>query len=739
MPSQERTRQDNAEQSDAFERRFDRLVEALTMGPGRERDERLSGMGGNEEEAAREMVGQWLSGKVRSINEGLRNIDGGDRKARVEWSAKATELLGDLSELSAAMKADAFAGLAREGMGFTKAESDFLGAEIEALHSFSAKLALPLASEDAGESRIGSMRESPTWRQAVKNGTGRKLDHDSFFAPLLDCIAKESSPALRAEMTAKMELYIQSGHARNDCLTPREGASAASKRMNALCERLREDPSLVKDAMNIINGRFNELFMKVMVEQRIDPQGELDSAAVGSGARQTRAGRASEAGAVDAVIRDAWDPTKIHAAAVTADESTFIESDQLLRHRKALSTAIAEGTIPGAKSVELSFYAPCLFYDNASDKSRELGESFLSSMKDRLTPSERQTLNILPFLSSISRVDADHPNFPVDSLADFELRLIGAKADSWNESMRSTRAIKDPEARKEAFLSAAAAKVSDAIDVFSKKSPDEAKLRAGNSNRTLFASFCECLEGLNKHCVGKPELLAPIQANLRRLKALRGGLGKESEIRGRLASAIDPYDYPGGVEAWAAKRVESDQQERRLAQEARELSLSENAAHMAMVRAFIEELDEKGALGATDIRGLRAALKADTSLVLGFTESERKELDGLLDTDPKAARDCVKGKATSTLKETAASRSVPELHALVRHGAMVCGVGPDGIEPATSARLAGRPDAAAYLEIAKEKQSVEAILAFERHARAQERMRAIEKKYGGGANNAKEA
>lgn len=703
----------------SFEDRLSRLAAMLESPTGSpERDE---WMGGHESEAdaAYAMVGSWLSGKARSINQGLREAPIADRKARAELAGQAKELFSTLAELSGAMQADSFDAFATRGLGFTEGEAAFLNSEIESLRDFSNALALPLASEDAGEARFGAMRESPSWRQAVKNGGGRKFDESSFFAPLLECISKESSATLRAEMTAKMELYIQSGHARRDCLEVHEGSTKAAEGMRELCERLRADPDSGKDAMKAVNARFGELFLKVSVEQQVDEQGEVTSVARHLGQSKSASGRSAETGTIDAVIRDARDSSRLHAAVVTADESTFIESDQVFRHRKAIVDAVKNGEIPGAKEVAIAFYAPCLFYDKANEKGRELGESFLSSMKDRLTPDERQNLNALPFLSAIARVDRNHPNFPVESLADYDLRLIGASSTQWNESMAKAREAKDPVQKREAFLEAVAGHLSGAIDVFSKKNPDESKLRAGNSNRTLLGSFCECLEGLNKHGIEKPELLAPIERNIPRLKALRAHLGKESEIRGRLAGVIDAFDYPGGVRAWAAKRVASESEENDLARRMREEQLTEAAANKAMVQSFVEELGSKGSLGRSDIKALKLALREDSSMVLGFSDADRREIEQQLDLDPATARARVRGRATEALPEAAGRGDIQTLHRLVRHGADLSMLDARGRDPLTIAKGAGHADAAAYIEVAREKQCVEQMLARERADRKQ--------------------
>ncbi len=716
MGAKQGRNQGNDPHDSQFEERFSRLIELLSQAQLDAQRGQLTSDRDGEDESAYAMVGAWLSDKARSINAGLRR-GAGDGATRASLIGQAKDLFGTLAELSEAMRGDEFKSFSLQGMKFSDDEAKALMDEIADLGQFSRDLAMPLASEDAGESRIGALRESPTWRQAVRNGMGRKIDDQSFFAPLLDCIVKEASPALRAEMTAKMELYILSGHARADCAAPEAGASKGAAKMHGLCARLRADPDSVKDAMKVINGRFNEVFLRAIVEQSIDEEGEVTSVARIEGRRKTGAGKLAEAGAIDAVIRDARDPSIVHMAIATADPSNYVEKDQAFRHHKAISDAVRAGVVEGASAVSLSYYLPCLFYDEASETGRELGESFLSSMKDRLTPEERQTLNVLPFLSAIARVDRNHPNFKVEALADFDLRLIGAKSDSWTKAMQGVRSIADPSARREAFLAAAAAKVSDAIDVFAKKSADESKLRSGNSNRPLLASLCECLEGLNKHGIDHPVVLRPVAANLDRLRALRANCGMEGDIRGRLASAMDPHAFPGGYGAWASNRLEGELEEQRIALRARIGQQMESAANKVMVRMFVEEVVSKGALGPKDLDALRANLNADARMVQGFSEGDRKELDALLAMDPSRARDMLRARATEELPKAARGGDIQRLHGLVRHGADICQVDDKGRDAVAIAKTAGHADAAAYLEVARDKQCVERILAKERAER----------------------
>jgi hypothetical protein len=704
----------------AFEERFKRLLALLGREGGDGKTAALAEMGGSESEAARNMVGAWFVEKTRAINDGLRGIALDDPDERAAWVGRAAEVFEELGDLASAMRSDSFKEFARFGLGFNEREANVLAAEIEAMQDFSIQLAQPLAAEDAGELRFGPMRESPDWRRVVKSrsahaGELAKLDGGSYFSPLLDCIANEASPTLRAEMTAKMELYIQSGHARNDCLTPREGASHAAKRMRSLCAALRDSPEKAGNAKQIINSRFNELFLKINVVQKVGGNGEIYSEAASAGKSSTKEGHHSETGTVDAVIRDAKDPTKLHAAVVTADETTFVESDQLLRHTTALKRAVAQGAIEGAKSVGVSFYAPSIIYGTPTGKLRELSDLLLSSLKDDLNPAQRQAINVLPSLSCISRVDRNHPHFPVDSLADVELRLIGGSASSWNQDMATVRRIKDPAERSNQFLSAVAERLSEAIDIFSNTKGAEAKMRAGSSNRAILASFCECLEGLNKHALDHPEIMRGIESKAGALQGIRDHLSKESEVRGRLSGIIDAYDYPGGYSAWAQKRLD---RESGRALGARGTQ-ADYESHLA--RSLGAELGTKGGFDLTDSALIREALKTDESKALGLSGAEKRALDSLLKSDPGAARDLLRERATETLHETAATARVQDLHFLVRLGADATGVGSQGLDPAGQARKAGRTDAAAYLDVAKEKQGVERVLAHERMAREAER------------------
>lgn len=633
----------------ASEADFRRALEFLSDPESAASKAAFLGAAGGESAAAGRLFGAWLARRAREINSALEQA-GGDRRGFDDLTEDAKSLLMDLAEIRGALADESFEPFAKQSIGLKEGEAKVLAEQVDDLRDFSGELAEALSESPDSARAIAKLRESPEWRRAVKGSSERRIDAESYFAPLLECIAKEAGPALKAELTAKMELYIESGWAERDILGEGKRSRATSK-IRKLCEDLKAGNGKTEGSLKIIGDRFAEIFMTVQVKKSIGEAGEEDSVGEVLVGKSKMGMRQAGAGVIDAVLRDARDPRVVHAAIVTADESTWIENNQIYRHQRALRQAIKDGAIEGASEARISFYVPSLFYDRGAAKGREIGEQFLSALRDRLSDEERQTLNAMPFLSAIGRIDRSHPHYPVEALAGCDLRMIGARAEGWNKKSHAIRQIKDPQRRREAFLGAVGEEVAKAADIFRKKRLDGSKLKTGNSNRTLLGAYCEAVEGLVHHAADFPEALSPLGERLDDLRVFRAQLSGDSEMKRRMEGVIMAFSREGGIAAWAKEALASEALEKRLAKEAREE----------------QEAYERGE---------------------GEAFAERVRLS----------------RAGEALRAEAKRGGIEALAAILDRGARVADVDERGLDAAEIAAEHGHKDAALFLAVARDKQ-----------------------------------
>lgn len=634
---------------------FRKALEFLSDPEAAGRKAAFLGDAGGESEAAGRLFGAWLARRAREINTALDQA-GGDRGGFDALTDDAKALLMDLADIREALASDAFEPFAKKSIGLKDSEAKVLAEQVDDLRDFSGELAEALSESPESAKAIARLRESPEWRRAVKGSSERKIDAESYFAPLLECIAKEAGPALKAELTAKMELYIESGWAERDILGEGKRSRATSK-IRKLCEDLKAGNGKTQGSLKIIGDRFSEIFLTVQVKKALGTEGEEDSVGEVLDGKNRMGMRQAGAGVIDAVLRDARDPRVVHAAIVTADESTWIENNQIYRHQRALRQAIADGAIEGATEAKISFYVPSLFYDKGASKGREIGEQFLSAMTDRLSADERQTLNALPFLSAIGRIDRSHPHYPAEALAGCDLRMIGARAEGWNQKAQALRKTKDPRKRREEFLTAVGEEVAKAADIFRKKRLDGSKLKTGNSNRTLLGAYCEAVEGLVHHAADFPKALAPLGERLDDLRVFRAQLSGDSEMKRRMEGVIMAFSREGGIEAWAKEALASEALERRLAKEARE---EQEAYERGEGEAFSEQLRIS--------------------------------------------------RAGEALRGEARKGNIKALAAILERGARVSDVDEEGRDAVEIAAASGHKDAALFLSVARDKQVLQAEL-----------------------------
>lgn len=462
------------------------------------------------------------------------------------------------------------------------------------------RLGQAVAADPKGGSALKALRESAEWRRVVKGGARNEHDEgeraasatesrdDQFadFAPLLRWISAEASPSLKAELTARMELYVLSGHALRDCVEPVDPAhpqTPAAAAMRALHERWKRAPRDAGEAsmlegeaddparqdragsLSIIAERFAEIFHPLRVERIETATGEVDWIArtiPRAQSAETMLRRAGS-GEVDAVLRDARDPSKLLMAVATADESTFIENNQAFRHYRAITNAIAAGEIEGVREVRALFCLPSLLYGQTAPDGKELRGDFIASRVGALTSVEREALNAMPSISQVARVDRGFDQLGVSLIAQFELCLIGASADGLNQRMHDVRAIADAPAQREAALTVLGETVATALDALVRKDPATPLMKSSGANRPMLGSFCEALEGVSRHAIDCPKAVEALQARHDQFGALCAQLTGDSEMLGRIRDQAHKYDpEEGGFAAYAERQLRREAKER---------------------------------------------------------------------------------------------------------------------------------------------------------------------------------
>jgi hypothetical protein len=567
---------------------------------------------------------QWaLKDKANALNQALLSDDALDMADRKQLRLQTQEFLQLLHDLREQVAGTRMQALVQQHLQWNEPQTAELVDQIEQLHTFGKKLTQALASATIDPNHFSALRQTPAWRKLVKGNSTPGAE--GYFAPLLNFIANEASPALKAEWTARIELYIQSGWAQRDCLSEDPNTlSPSAKALRTLMQQLNAGALITNTrALNICSARFEELFVGCTVKNITDVHGEVYPVAhfEGAGVRMDTTVRS---GGVDVVIPNAQNPSHLHVAVVTSDESTVIENTQLLRHHKALSDALGA---PGSayQSMQLAFYVPCMLYEADQEQlaGRAIGAPLLASTQTPMTDHQRQALNVLPFIATLGRVDRTHPHLDIGALSTYDLHLIGARADGWNGISASVRTLPEP-MRREAFLAQCCATVGTSIEALTNKALDGTLLSARGSTGKVLQSLCEALEGIHHHGIAYPQLLDSLQPQVQRLALFGTQITSDSAIRRRLDSIVDTHEFPGGVSAWA--QVQVNRAARSAAQlqtlQTERLADIAGTAQMVQEQALVQHLSKEHAAN----RALRAAIEEDTQTALGLSRHESAAL-----------------------------------------------------------------------------------------------------------------
>lgn len=589
-------------------------------------DERLGRLSfpeaGDPISSARALFGSRLLEIVKSANDRLA-ADSSDKGAMQEASA-AIDLF---QALSLRVTAPAFPGVIEAVAGLAPQAAAAIAEDLADTRRCARILGAGIARSLDEPGSFDAFMSSPEGRRAATGRARRAADEAQYFEPLMACIRKMNNVPYRTELMAKVALYIDSGHARVDCVEESDaklGPNQAAMRDMIHALRLRPDDD--SGALEIIKARFRELFVRVNVEMDASVSDGDSMARVVGG---QRVDRVAAKGDIDAVIMDARDPSLMHVSVVTSDETLEIEGNSLYRHLRAIDRAIAEGAFSGtalasATRREASMFAPCTLYGEGSEAREQLGAAFLANMRNPLTREERASINLLPHLATLAKVDGGSSALGAAQLAGVRLRLLGASSNEWNASMAEAGGAAD---RRAAVLRAAAGVVGQAVDVMAKLEAGQDQLRTSGKGGAIIRALSGALEGLAAHAVYTPGELAPLDRRLRAMRALHNRLARDGGDKQAFEKALMPFMmFDGGYRGYARSLAKGRAEN--AAARAREDS--ERMADLAATKKFVVDMaterrfkdSAQGGAVAPDPLGLGDALARDASASYGFSKKE---------------------------------------------------------------------------------------------------------------------
>lgn len=661
---------------------------------------------GGEVEATCAMMGTILSDRLEDVNARLASLesaagrdDRAGRAAAVEDARSIHDALGAMRE---ALDVESMRPVLAKATKLSQGAGGEVVAMLDEERAFFGERRRELAEAFGARDSFAALRESPAMRRAVDNKAPLQAGADDFHGPLLRCFAEEFGSSQRAEMAAKIELYIESGHARQDSVGGLRETDAARAMRELLAPAAMAgadggQPPIPSSAevKAVVEARFDELFVRARVA-RVARDGMDDDYALTLADANGMPYKRGVSGLVDAVIRDARDPSLIRCAIVTAGKDTSIENTQVLRHTRAVQRAVAGeelsagGPLVGVSRAAVSFYAASSLYASngeAQGRRASLGDGLTNRTKDKLTEREREALNTLPLLSVLAEVGSGAQAMRPGLLASVESRLFGAPTGVWNEAMAAARLLPEGRDRDRAVVAAAAKVAGEAIDVMAKIDAGEQGLKTSNDFfKKLLKSFNSTLKGATRHGAEFPEVLAPIQSRMGTLREFRAQLAGDAPEKSDLRDIVAIYNRRGGVAAWA-ETMREEERDAALSLAGRR---SSRDADLAATKAFIDDF-ALGRPNAPLIEGLAGDARSDGLATLGFSMSESRAIADRLERMAERAR------RDGALMEAAEAGDVPQAKEAILKGADPEAVDRIGRSASEVAHAAGWPKAAREL------------------------------------------
>lgn len=391
----------------------------------------------------------FLKDKTKELIDMFEDLELSGKKDITALSEHAGPYWNSLQKIQNSLSADKFKDFLKDGLSFDAVAIDNLVAQLTEQNTYVDYIqTLYTTVKNSGFSPlvVKNARESELGYQAIFKKT--TAVNDSPFAILLNGL-EQYRTAENAEFFAKLELYIESGHAAQDYAkaSKRKGTGIRHDTIQALFNLIKEQENpqnkntKFNNLRDVFDARFDEIFTNVKITGSLDNR---EAVIVGKGSNKASNGTAA-ARMVDAFIIDERDSSLAHAVVVTSTNATFKkEGEQVITYLTALLKAISENKLSTVKRINLSFVMPSLLSDlndiegKKGGRGRKLQEVFDTS---GLSAEDVESFNLMPILAGLM-TNVDTSLFP-----DINIKLIGGTINEWNLKKQTKNSIDDVETR----------------------------------------------------------------------------------------------------------------------------------------------------------------------------------------------------------------------------------------------------------------------------------------------------
>ena len=290
-------------------------------------------------------------------------------------------------------------------------------------------------------------RESIQARKDIKNTNDLLLEGVGYLKPILMFLNSNIAPSVRIELLQKIELYFHSGWGYDDLVINKEKTDTV-KSINNILNDLKsynkeDDKWSIKgqEFLELLKKRIHELGVPVKITNKLNINNEkIPTASIENKEEHIfNDKKVTAAGFVDWAIPDFKDNSKLHFSLATSDETCFIENSQLFIYGYAINNLTK--THPIYKKHELYFFSVSNFYDELENNKKEIGSEFIN--RYGITNKERETLNLLPFLSMTDKISSNYQTgiYSIQQLEQYNLCLVGAKSLLENKTVNNIENI----------------------------------------------------------------------------------------------------------------------------------------------------------------------------------------------------------------------------------------------------------------------------------------------------------
>lgn len=319
-----------------------------------------------------------------------------------------------------------FSQALQEGVGLDQKEADVVREALKRQGETLKSGAVALAAVPEEGISTQALREalraycvSPGCRQHVAASPGAplrgELSRKSFFYAFNEYLLSDAAPAWRAEALGKIILYVESGKGAEDLAGP----LPADPKERKLVEAARQLFARIRQGVDVDEGEIwrefgallSQRFESVWVSSRNNEAGGKVHLAHGAASlegdgRLDGLGGLAGAGRIDAVIRDAHDPSGWHIGVFTPEDDVESRKDQLPRHAQAIHGSIARAIPPfkaGDHIASIHFCSAAKLYtDRAAE---QISGGFVEKIEGGLSEAERANINATIKISALASIN----------------------------------------------------------------------------------------------------------------------------------------------------------------------------------------------------------------------------------------------------------------------------------------------------------------------------------------------